>query len=74
MVLFKKFQIIWDIKVSWFFSLHQEHKVLLLNQISFFFFYILDLEFRGVDVAFLAIIHTLNLLNIFHSMFLLFLP
>ena len=32
------------------------------------------LGFRGVDVALLAIIHTPNLLNLFPSMFLLFLP
>ena len=35
------------------------------NQSSFPWFYSLNLRFMGVDVAFLAIIHTPNLLNLF---------
>ena len=41
------------------------------TQSSFPWFYTLDLRFRGVDVAFLAIIHTPNLLNLFLSFILL---
>ena len=43
------------------------------TQSSFPGFYILDLGFRGVDVAFLAIINTPNLLNLFLAFILLFL-
>ena len=60
------------IKVSWFFLLHQEHKVLLLHPIFFSWFYAWDLGFRGVDVAFLAVIHTPNLLDLFSSIYLSF--
>ena len=42
------------------------------TQSSFPWFYTLDLGFRGVDVAFLAVIHTLNLLNLFLAFILLF--
>ena len=43
------------------------------TQSSFPWFYSLDLGFRGVNVAVLAIIHTLNLLNLFLAFILLFL-
>ena len=42
------------------------------TQSSFPWFYTLDLGFRGVDVAFLAIIHTHNFLNLFLEFILLF--
>ena len=57
------------IKASWFFSLHQKHKVLFLYQSSFPWFHTLDLGFGGVDVAFLVIIHTPNVLNVFSSIY-----
>ena len=41
------------------------------TQFSFPWFYTLDLRFRGVDVALLAIIHTPNLLNLFLAFILL---
>ena len=41
------------------------------TQSSFPWFYILDLRFKGVDVAFLAIIHTPNFLNLFLAFILL---
>ena len=42
------------------------------TQSSFPWFYTLVLGFRGLDVAFLAIIHTPNLLNLFLAFILLF--
>ena len=42
------------------------------TQSSFPWFYSQDLEFRGMDVAFLAIIHTTNLLDLFSSIYLSF--
>ena len=45
----------------------------LYTQSSFPWFYTLDLGFRVMDVAFLAIIHTPNLLNVFLAFILLFL-
>ena len=43
------------------------------TQSSYPWFCILDLGFRGVDVAFLATIHTPNFLNLFLAFILLFL-
>ena len=59
------------IKPSWFFSLHKKHKVLFLYPI--FFSLVLHLGFTGVDVAFLATIHTPNLLNLFLAFYPFFL-
>ena len=42
------------------------------TQSSFPWFYAWDLGFRGVDVAFLAIIHTPNLIDLFSSIYLSF--
>ena len=47
--------------------------IVSIPNLPFLWFYTLDLGFRGVDVAFLAIIHIPNFLNLFLAFILLFL-
>ena len=47
--------------------------IVFIPNLPFLWFYTLDLGFRGVDVAFLAIIHIPNFLNLFLAFILLFL-
>ena len=60
------------IKTSWFFSLHQKHRVLFLYLI--FFSLVLHLGFGvyGCGYSFLSTTHTPNLLNLFLKFILLF--